>query len=223
VGALVLGTDQGMVGSLNDKVVSLALETLEQEVAPGEQLKILVCGERALALLEAAGLPVEASLTLPGSAEGILHVVQDMLLHLEGWHAAGGVSKALVFYSQQASGASYEPRQRRLLPLDQAWFDRARSRPWPNKALPAFTMDRDRLISALVRQRLLIMLYRALAEALASEHASRLAAMHGAEKNIGERLEELRALYHQQRQKAIDEELMDISAGFEALLGGFAR
>lgn len=56
-----------------------------------------------------------------------------------------------------------------------------------------------------------------LAESLASEHASRLAAMQHADRNIQERLEELRAQFRQQRQLAITTELLDIVAGFEAL------
>jgi F-type H+-transporting ATPase subunit gamma len=88
---------------------------------------------------------------------------------------------------------------------------------WPSQTLPTFTMDRERLFSALIRQYLFISLYQALAESLASEHASRLAAMQYADRNIRERLEELRAQFRQQRQLAITTELLDIVAGFEAL------
>jgi F-type H+-transporting ATPase subunit gamma len=78
-------------------------------------------------------------------------------------------------------------------------------------------MDWDRLFSALMRQYLFVSLSRACAESLASENASRLAAMQGAEKNIDERLTELQALFRQQRQMAITAELLDIVAGVEAL------
>jgi F-type H+-transporting ATPase subunit gamma len=73
------------------------------------------------------------------------------------------------------------------------------------------------LFSALIRQYLFVSLFRACAESLASENASRLAAMRGAERNIGERISELTNLFHQTRQMAITEELLDIAAGFEAL------
>jgi F-type H+-transporting ATPase subunit gamma len=77
-------------------------------------------------------------------------------------------------------------------------------------------MPAPRLFSALVRQHLFVTLYRAVAESLASENASRLAAMRGAERNIGERIAELGSLYQQQRQTMITEELLDIASGFEA-------
>jgi F-type H+-transporting ATPase subunit gamma len=69
----------------------------------------------------------------------------------------------------------------------------------------------------LIRQYLFAVLYRALAESLASENAARLASMQAAEKNIEERSDELTARYHRRRQNAITEELLDVTAGFEVL------
>jgi TolA-binding protein len=57
-------------------------------------------------------------------------------------------------------------------------------------------------------------------QSLASENASRIAAMQAAEKNIQERLDELRGSFNQLRQSAITEELLDVVTGFEALSKG---
>ena len=70
---------------------------------------------------------------------------------------------------------------------------------------------------ALLREYLFVSLYRAFAESLASENASRLASMQAAEKNIEERLQELHGQFHRQRQMTITEEILDIVAGFEAM------
>jgi F-type H+-transporting ATPase subunit gamma len=83
-----------------------------------------------------------------------------------------------------------------------------------------FTMDWDAFFSALIRQYLFVSLFRAFAESLASENASRLASMQGAEKNIQDRLRDLSSRYHQQRQMSITEELLDIVSGFEAIETG---
>ena len=79
-----------------------------------------------------------------------------------------------------------------------------------------FTMDPAALFAALARQHLFVTLYRATAESLASEHASRLVAMQTAEKNIEEHLTETTAAYRRKRQEAITSELLEIVAGFEA-------
>ena len=54
--------------------------------------------------------------------------------------------------------------------------------------IPTFTLDEQRLFQLLIREYLFVSLYRAFAESLASENASRLASMQVAEKNIEERL-----------------------------------
>ncbi len=61
------------------------------------------------------------------------------------------------------------------------------------------------------------MLFQACAESLASENASRLAAMQRAEKNIEDILEDLNRTFRRVRQESIDEELFDVISGFEAL------
>ncbi|SPE20763.1 ATP synthase gamma chain (fragment) [Burkholderiales bacterium] len=70
---------------------------------------------------------------------------------------------------------------------------------------------------ALIREYLFISLFGACAESLASENASRLAAMERADRNIDELLERLHRTFQRLRQTGIDEELFDVIAGFEAL------
>ncbi|MFU8789477.1 MAG: F0F1 ATP synthase subunit gamma [Methylobacter sp.] len=82
-----------------------------------------------------------------------------------------------------------------------------------------FSQDSETLLSSLIQQHLFIQLFSACAESLAGEHASRLASMQVAEKNIKERLEALTAAHRLQRQNQITEELLDVVAGFEALAG----
>jgi F-type H+-transporting ATPase subunit gamma len=138
-------------------------------------------------------------------------------LHVDRWHSERRIDRIVVFYCEHISRAAYRPRRLELLPIDRRWLEQLQQEKWPTQILPTFTMDADRLFSALVRQYLFVSLFRACAESLASENASRLAAMRGAERNIGERIDELTSQFHQTRQMAITEELLDIVAGFEAL------
>jgi F-type H+-transporting ATPase subunit gamma len=58
-------------------------------------------------------------------------------------------------------------------------------------------------------------MFQACAESLASENGGRLAAMQRAEKNIDGILEDLNLKLHRFRQESIDEELVDVIAGYE--------
>ncbi len=74
-----------------------------------------------------------------------------------------------------------------------------------------------------MREYLFVSLYKACAESLASENASRLAAMQRAEKNIDEMVETLNQTFRRLRQTSIDEELFDVLSGYESLSKGKAR
>jgi F-type H+-transporting ATPase subunit gamma len=217
LGAVIFGTDQGMVGTLNEQVLSHAMETMDDLNIRHEDRTIMAVGERMKDLLEDSGQPVEAFCPVPGSVAGITPRVQETLMNIELWNREQGRDQIYLFYGTEASGAACQPHTVHLLPLDQEWISNLKAQPWPSRALPTFTMDWDRLFSSLIHEYLFVSLYRAFAESLESENASRLASMQGAEKNIEEMLSGLKTHFQQQRQMSITGELLDIVAGFEAL------
>jgi len=215
--AIVFGSDQGMCGQFNEQVASYAVEHLRSPEMEGKQRHILAVGERVVSSLEVAGQPVERRFSGPGSTAGITPLVQDLLMSIEAWGAREALSRVLLFHNRPLSGSAYEPRRAELLPMDARWLQALADRPWPSKQLPMFSMDWNPLFSSLVRQYLFVAIYRACAESMAAENASRIASMQAAEKNIEERLEQLRAGFRHERQRTITEELFDIISGFEAL------
>jgi F-type H+-transporting ATPase subunit gamma len=178
--------------------------------------RILAVGARMDASLRAMGMTVEANFFVPGSVAGITATVQQILLQIDNWQREG-IEQVLLFYNAHQQRKAYVGQVRILLPVDLGRFNQLNTKPWPSRSLPIFTMDSERLLSALIRQHLFIILFTACAESLAGEHASRLVSMQVAEKNIKERLEGLSATYRQQRQNQITEELLDVVSGFEAL------
>lgn len=221
LGAVVIGSDLGMCGSLNDQVVAFSLAAIRDYLGLEPQKRpILAVGEKVAAIFHDEGLPVERMFRVPGSVEGITAIVEELLFDIDAWRRERHLDQVFLFYNQQESGVSYQPRMFKLLPEDQKWLQKLRQKGWLGPSLPTYTMAWDPLFSALIRQYIFISLFRSLAHSLASENASRLAAMQRAEKNIEEKLEVLNSEFHQQRQTAITEELLDIISGFEALENG---
>lgn len=73
--------------------------------------------------------------------------------------------------------------------------------------------DMQSVLSALIPKLLHLMLYTALLDSLASEHAARMVAMQTATDNADEILRELNLQYNKSRQQAITSELLDIVGG----------
>jgi F-type H+-transporting ATPase subunit gamma len=105
----------------------------------------------------------------------------------------------------------------RLLPLDDRWQRGLARRPWLTAQLPEVLGTSPQALRAFIREHLFVSLFRASAESLASENASRLAAMQRADRNSAELLTDLGAKFHRLRQSGIDEVLFDVIAGFDAM------
>ncbi|MGA7594192.1 MAG: F0F1 ATP synthase subunit gamma [Gallionella sp.] len=213
-GAVVFGSDQGLVGQFNEVLAEFTADSLRG--IPGSS-KVWSIGERVHDYLEQAGLEVAGDFPVPNSIAAITSLVGRVLIEIESQREQGKVAEVYLFFNRPKSRAVYAPVIQRLLPLDETWRAGLSRLAWPSANLPEVLEGGEATLQALISEYLFISLFRACAESLASEHASRLAAMQRAEKNIGELLEELNRDYHRQRQSGIDEELFDVIAGFEAL------
>jgi F-type H+-transporting ATPase subunit gamma len=214
IGAVVFGSDQGLVGQFNDVVADYAVKTL---AALPTKAEIWAVGERVHERLADAGLPLMGLFTVPNSVKTIAPLVGQILVESEARQRHGEVTELHLFYNRPTSGAVYMPVSQRLLPLDENWRRKLAKLPWPTGNLPEVMGGGTATLRALIREYLFVSLFRACAESLASENASRLAAMQRADKNIDELLEDLNRTFHRVRQDGIDEELFDVISGFEAL------
>lgn len=217
VNAIVFGSDQGLVGRFNEAVVEHAMNELG---TLSSKAQIWAIGERVQARLRDAGLPLAGTFAVPASVERVTRLVGQILLEVQtsGLDQVGDIpSETLILFYNRPNGASYEPVSQRLLPLDAVWQHDLAAQPWPTAQRPEVLGAHAQVLRAFVREHLFVSLFRASAESLASENASRLAAMQRADRNIGELLTELGARYHRIRQSGIDEELFDVVAGFDAM------
>lgn len=215
---IVIGSDRGLCGRYNEIV------TRQAQAQLGDDRAVLgVIGARAAARLDAMGHRVDRLFAQPGSVAGLRPLVQSVIVQIEGWTrdpAIGpGLGHVRVVHNRRQGRSRAVPTLRDLLPISDAYLHDLVTTGWPGRGVPFFRADPDRLLSWLVRERLFVVLYRALAEALASEHATRLAAMQSAERNIQDRRDDLNAAYRRTRQETITRELLDVVAGFEAVGG----
>ena len=218
VRAVVFGSDQGLVGRFNDIVIDFALEALGR--LPGKP-QVWAVGERVRARLADAGVALLGQFPVPASVQAITPLVGRILIESEAREGPGKKPREdgelHLFYNRPTSGSAYAPVGQRLLPLDRAWLAGLAARAWPTPMLPEVLGAGSSTLRALIREYLFVSLFRACAESLASENASRLAAMDRADRNIDELLKKLQGAFHRLRQSAIDEELFDVIAGFDAL------
>jgi F-type H+-transporting ATPase subunit gamma len=234
-GVLVFGSDQGLVGQFNDSLAEFLIADLAEQM--GDKI-IWVVGERLQSRLTQTDLNLKPGFELPKAIDSITPLVGEILLEMETYRSEGKINEVIIFHNQPGqtlsqSGSIYAPIKQRLLPLDAQWQQDLVNIPWPTANLPEVIDTTSHLDQndyyqnknhhhratklALIHEYLFVSLYRACAESLASENASRLAAMQRAEKNIDELLLTMNGRFHSLRQSGIDEELFDVISGFNAL------
>lgn len=213
-GVIAFGSDQGLVGQFNNLLAEFITETLQK--FSGEKY-IWAIGERIQPLLATANTNKGKSYRLPGSLETITDLVGELILEIEWQRENADIGQLFVFFNSPTSKSTYAPTFHKLLPFDQDWKNQLVIDKWPTQSLPELLNTKEATFNALIKEYLFVSIYKACAESLASENASRLEAMLRAEKNIEELLDGLSQNFRHQRQTGIDEELFDLLAGYEAL------
>jgi F-type H+-transporting ATPase subunit gamma len=208
---LVFGSDHGLAGRFNEQIVTYTLE----EYGVNNNSLIFGIGEQVINRIGATEATLVKKFNMPTSISAITPFIQQLLQSIETWRTREGVENVLLFYNRPQVGG-FTPQAETLLPVSLTELKATRLK-WESRSLPTFSMPADQLLSSLLRQYFFVSLYRACALSLAAENTSRLAAMQAAEKNINERLDELKTGYQHERQAAITEELLDIVSGFKAV------
>ena len=212
--AIVFGSDQGLVGRFNDSMAGFVAQSLHD--LPGKK-EIWAVGERVQLLLSDFGLDITYSFPVPNAIHAITPLIDQLLIRSAEEQKKVGEKAIYIFHNQPKTASGYEAVMQRLLPLDEKWRSQFAALPWPTKKIPQIAGGLKPTLLALIREYLFASLFKACAESLASENASRLEAMQRAEKNIEDLLADLGKKFQRLRQSNIDEELFDVVSGFEAL------
>jgi F-type H+-transporting ATPase subunit gamma len=214
VGAVIFGSDNGLIGQFNEVVVDFAVEELRKR---GNTTMLWAVSEQIRLRLIDTGLAVSGVFLLPNAVQGLAAFVGQVLLEIESMQRIYKDSTLYLFYNRPQANDAFKPVCERLLPLDDLWISRIAGTQWPTKECPEIIGNMEDTLQGLIHEYLFVSLYRACVESLAGENASRLASMQRAEKNIEELLEDVSLQFHCLRQSSIDEELFDVVAGFEAI------
>lgn len=213
---LVFGSDQGMCGQYNESILERARQFKETITDKNRKIFFWSVGERIRAGLE-EDYKIAEHFNLPGGIQGINEYVGNIVLRIDSWQQKTGIQSMHIFHNKIMSGGIYRSVQRQLFPLNEEWFTRYKEQEWPTGCLPQPGVALNTFFSNLFQYYMFGALYRAFAQAMASENGARLAAMQAAEKNILELKEDLQAEFRETRQSAITAEMFDIISGFEAL------
>jgi len=217
VGYIVVTTDKGLCGGLNTNLFRAVTLKLRDTQTAGETPLTVAIGGKGLSFLGRVGAKVVSHITHLGDKPHLDKLIGPVKVLLDAY-VAGEVSAVYVCYNKFVSTMRQEPVVEQLLPLSaEKMAKESKDSGAHNSWDYIYEPDAQTVIDELLVRYAEAMVFQAVAENMASEHAARMVAMKAATDNAGNVIAELKLVYNKTRQAAITKELSEIVAGAAAV------
>jgi F-type H+-transporting ATPase subunit gamma len=219
VGFIVVTTDKGLCGGLNTNLLRAVTAKLRETQAAGKTVQAVAIGGKGLGFLNRVGAKVVSHVTQLGDRPHLDRLIGPVKVLLDAY-VNGEVSAVYLCYNDFVSTMRQEPTVRPLLPLSAAAMDAESKASGTQHGWDyIYEPDAQSVIDELLVRYVEALVYQAVAENMASEHAARMVAMKAATDNAGNVIGELKLVYNKTRQAAITKELSEIVSGAAAISG----
>jgi len=211
VGDIIVSTDRGLCGGLNSQMFRRILADMRVWQKKGVEIDLVCVGQKAATFFRRLKVNMLASVTHLGEQPHVDQLIGVIKVMLDGFEA-GNIDRVFLCYNDFINTMAQRPVQDQLLPLpaDEA-LDSKHS--WDYLYEP----DAKTVLNHVVTRYVESLVYQAVLENLASEHAARMVAMKSASDNANKLIETLQLIYNKARQAAITQEISEIVGGAAAV------
>ncbi|MDQ0352709.1 F-type H+-transporting ATPase subunit gamma [Alkalibacillus filiformis] len=209
-GYIVITSDRGLAGPYNTNVLRKLYQTIEERHQSKDEYVIIPIGKVGRDFCKKRDLPIAHEVTglpdQPSFAE-----IKDIANYAVNLFADEEVDELNLFYNHFISAISQEVTETKVLPLNDIDVGEKQS------SMYEYEPNQEQILETLLPQYAESLVYGALLDGKASEHASRMTAMRNATDNAEDIIDELTLSYNRARQAAITQEISEIVSGAAAL------
>ncbi|MPQ23829.1 ATP synthase F1 subunit gamma [Bacillus paralicheniformis] len=208
-GYLVITSDRGLAGAFNANVLRKAYQKIQERHQSKDEYAVIAIGKMGREFFKKRGIPVISEMT--GIRDEVsFPEIKDLANSTVQMFIDETFDELYLFYNHFVSAISQEVTEKKLLPLS----DIA-----PNKKRTSyeFEPDEEEILEVLLPQYAESLIFGAILDSKASEHAARMTAMKNATDNAKELIADLELSYNRARQAAITQEITEIVGGAAAL------
>ena len=215
-GYIVVTSDKGLCGGLNTNVLRAVTNKLREAQTAGGSALAVALGNKGLGFLNRIGVKVVSQATQLGDAPHLDKLIGPVKTMLDAF-VEGKVDSVYLCYTKFVNTMKQEPMLEQLLPLSADRLAQSVAEKSQYAWDYLYEPDASTVIDELFTRYIEALVYQAVAENMASEHAARMVAMKAATDNAGNLIAELKLVYNKTRQAAITKELSEIVAGAAAV------
>ena len=214
---VIVTSDRGLCGSFNSNILKLAEKLIREYEAEGKKVTLVCVGKKGNAYFRKTGRVRNSFPDIMGNFQmfNARAIAQDVAANF----LAGEADKVHVLYGKFMSVAVQRPAQEVLLPVQPEAEESAEAETGTIASDYIYEPSPTEIMDVMLPLYMNVMIYHAMLETGASEHAARMSAMDNATRACRDMIDSLTLLYNKARQAGITAELMDIVGGAEALKG----
>ncbi len=211
-GYIVVTTDRGLCGSLNNNLLKTVLRELKKQKEANINLDLCLIGNKAMAFFKRFGGNIVANASRLGDAPSVIDLVGVVRVMLDAY-LKNEIDALYLCSNEFINKMRQEPRIQQILPLVPG-EEEALKHHWDYIYEPD---EASVLLDNLLTRYIESQIYRGGIENIACGQASRMLSMKNATDNAAYLIEELELIYHKARQATITRELSEIVAGASVL------
>ncbi|WP_405097508.1 ATP synthase F1 subunit gamma [Oceanobacillus sp. FSL H7-0719] len=207
---LIITSDKGLVGAYNSHVLKNLVQTIEERHKDPSEYTIIVMGSKGYDFCRKRNMPISNSI-LGVSDQPHYADIKELASETVQMYTDGEIDELILFYNHYVSAISQVATKRQLLPIENIADHGNVNSDYE------YEPNQEEILSVLLPQYAESLIFGALLDAKASEHAASMTAMKNATDNAEELIDELSLHYNRARQAAITQEITEIVGGAAAL------
>jgi F-type H+-transporting ATPase subunit gamma len=211
VGYIIVSSDRGLAGGLNNNLFRKLLGEIRKWQEQGVEVDVVTIGQKASVFFRRIKVEMLASVTHLGDVPHVEQLVGVIKVMLDAY-TAGSLDKVFLVYNGFVNTMTQRASFDQLLPLPASEATIA-SHDWDYIYEP----DAQAVLEHVLTRYVESLVYQAVLENVASEHAARMVAMKSASDNATKLIGTLQLIYNKARQAAITQEISEIVGGAAAV------
>ncbi|RDW22259.1 F0F1 ATP synthase subunit gamma [Oceanobacillus arenosus] len=209
-GYLVITSDKGLVGGYNSHILKLLNQTIAERHGSKDEYTIIAVGRKGYEYCKKRDIPVAKSI-LGVADQPVFSDIKDIAQETVQMFIDEEIDELNIVYNHYISAISQQPTMKQLLPIENLHEHGSATSDYE------FEPSREEILHVLLPQYAESLIFGALLDGKASEHAASMTAMRSATDNAKELIDDLSLTYNRARQAAITQEITEISGGVAAL------
>ena len=211
VGYVIVSSDRGLAGGLNNNLFRKLLGEIRTWQEQGVEVDLVTIGQKASVFFRRIKVNMIGSVTHLGDQPKLEQLVGVIKVMLDSY-SAGTLDRVFLSYNDFVNTMTQRAAFDQLLPLP-AGEEQVSRHDWDYLYEP----DAESVLEHVLTRYVESLVYQAVLENVASEHAARMVAMKAASDNANKLIDTLNLVYNKARQAAITQEISEIVGGAAAV------